>query len=171
AAGLPRALVYPNYDNIAPRVGLAWRPFGGTRTVVRTGYGVFFTGSRLSAMRTDLTGGFPYALSQSFTGTTSSPTLSLANPFPDALAKLSGTTTTNGWEVNAPAPYLQSWNFTIEREVGNGVVVEASYSGSKGTHLGRKYDINQEIRTPTLTTRPYGGYGDIEYYSFSQNSS
>jgi hypothetical protein len=102
ALGLPRALVYPNYDNFAPRFGLAWRPFGDNRTVVRSGYGIFYTGSRLSAMRTDLTGGFPYALSQSFTGSTTDPNLSLANPFPDALAKLSGTTTTNGWETNAP---------------------------------------------------------------------
>lgn len=171
AAGLPRALVYPNYDNFAPRLGMAWRPFGNNRTVVRGGYGVFYTGSRLSAMRTDLTGGFPYALSQSFTGSTSSPNLSLANPFPDSLAKLSGTTTTSGWELNAPSPYVQSWNLTIEREVGRDVVIEASYTGSKGTHLGRKYDLNQEIRTPSVTTRPYGGYGDIEYYSFSQNSS
>jgi len=171
AAGLPRSLVYPNYDNLAPRFGLAWRPLGDNRMVIRGGYGIFYTGSRLSAMRTDLTGGFPYALSQSFTGSTTNPNLSLVNPFPDSLAKLSGTTTTNGWEVNAPSPYLQSWNLTIEREVGRGVVIEASYSGSKGTHLGRKYDLNQEIRTPASTTRPYGGYGDIEYYSFSQSSS
>ncbi len=171
AAGLPQALVYPNYDNFAPRFGLAWRPFGNNRTVLRGGYGVFYTGFRLSAMRTDLTGGFPYALSQSFTGSTTSPNLSLANPFPDSLAKLSGTTTTSGWELRPPSPYLQSWNFTIEREVGRGVVIEASYSGSKGTHLGRKYDVNQEIRTPAYTVRPFGGYGDIEYYTFSQNST
>jgi hypothetical protein len=73
--------------------------------------------------------------------------------------------------LRAPSPYLESWNFTIEREIGKGVVIETSYTGSKGTHLGRKYDVNQEIRTPSYVLRPYNGYGDIEYYTFGGNSS
>lgn len=170
--GIPKSLVHNNYDNFAPRIGFAWRPFGNNRTVVRSGFGIFYTGSRLSAMRTDLTGGFPFSLSQSFTGSTGNPAaLTLANPFPDSLAKLSGVTTSNGYELNPPSPYLASWNFTIERELGRGVGIETGYSASKGTHLGRKYDINQELRTPASTTRPYPGYGDIEYYTFGGNSS
>ncbi len=170
--GLPKSLVNTNYDNFAPRVGFAWRPFGGNHTVVRSGYGVFYTGSRLSAIRTDLAGGFPFSVSQTFTGSTTNPTLlTLSNPFPASLAKLSGVTNANGFEVNAPSPYLQSWNFTIEHELGKGVTLETGYAGSKGTHLGRKYDLNQELRTPTSTTRPFAGFGDIEYYSFGSDSS
>jgi len=172
AYGLPQSLINTNYDNLAPRAGVAWRPFGDNRTVVRSGFGIFYTGSRLSAIRTDLTGGFPFSVSQSFTGSTSNPALlTLANPFPASLAKTSGVTTANGFEVNPPSPYLESWNFTIERELGRGVALEIGYTGSKGTHLGRKYDINQELRTPAATTRPYAGYGDIEYYTFGSNSS
>jgi outer membrane receptor protein involved in Fe transport len=171
-AGLPKSLVNTNYDNFAPRVGFAWRPFGNNRTVVRSGYGVFYTGSRLSAVRTDLAGGFPFAVAQTFTGVPANPTLlTLASPFPASLAKVSGTTTANGYEVNPPSPYLQSWNFTVERELGKGIGIETGYAASKGTHLGRKYDINQQFRTPSSTTRPYAGFGDIQYYSFSSNSS
>ncbi|HEV3200843.1 MAG TPA: hypothetical protein VGZ73_23230, partial [Bryobacteraceae bacterium] len=84
---------------------------------------------------------------------------------------VSGITTSNGYEVNPPSPYLQSWNFTVERDLSKGVAVEVGYTASKGTHLGRKYDINQELRTPASTTRPFAGFGDIEYYSFGGNSS
>jgi outer membrane receptor protein involved in Fe transport len=35
--GLPFSTVYANYKDFAPRLGLAWRPFGNNKTVVRTG--------------------------------------------------------------------------------------------------------------------------------------
>ena len=173
SVGLPLGTVKTNYDTFAPRVGFAWRPFGNNRTVIRSGYGVFYTGSRLSAERTDLMGGFPFGIAQTITGSTSgAPTVTLGNPFPAALVKNSGTTTVSGYQVNAPSPYLQSWNLTVERELGKGVALEAGYTGSKGTHLGRKYDINQTVISASgASSRPYPEFGDIEYYTFGQNSS
>ncbi len=32
----------PDYRNFAPRLGIAWRPFGTNRVVVRTGYGIYY---------------------------------------------------------------------------------------------------------------------------------
>jgi len=181
--GLPPALVSTNYNNLAPRVGFAWRPFGNNRTVLRSGYGIFYTGSRLSAIRTDFSGGFPFAITQTFTGSTSNPTaLTLSNPFPAALAKDQGVTNSSGYDIDAPSPYLQSWNLTVERDLGKGVALEVGYAGSKGTHLGRKYDLNQVLRieNPNLALtdgtcpscpRPFAGFNDIEFYSFGANSS
>ena len=51
---------------------------------------------------------------------------------------------TNGYDPHAPSSYVQSYNLTVERALPKGLAVELAYSGSKGTHLGRQIDINQE---------------------------
>lgn len=176
--GLPKALVYTQYRNLAPRIGVAWRPFRNNRTVVRSGYGVFYTGSRLNPIRTDLTGGFPFSISQTFNRQASNVlALSFENPFPPGLATIQGVTSSTGYQVDAPSAYVQSWNLTFEREIFFGAALELAYVGSKGTHLGRKYDINQVYRRPELQLpngsypRPYPGLNTITYYAFASNSS
>jgi hypothetical protein len=65
---------------------------------------------------------------------------------------------------------------TYEREIGGGQAVEFGYVGSKGTHLGRRYDINQPIRSQELydagecCPRPLPDLNSINYFSFGSNS-
>jgi hypothetical protein len=71
---------------------------------------------------------------------------------------------------------MQQWNFTLERELLHGITVEASYVGSKGTHLGFRYDLNQPFYDPSLKQpdgnypRPYAQYQSITYYDFAGDS-
>jgi hypothetical protein len=82
-----------------------------------------------------------------------------------------GTTSTYGGPADPKTQYLQTYNLTLERDLGGGTVLEAGYAGSKGTHLQRRYDLNQPGRTQALrSTRPYAGFSSINITCDCSNS-
>ena len=176
---LPRSLVFPDFTNVAPRVGFAWRPWNSTRMVIRGGYGIFYTGFLLNPIRQSLMTAFPFSTNETYSRQAARPDLvTLDNPFPTERVSLSGVTTSNGFDPHPPTGYQQSYNLTVERDVGGGAVVEVGFVGSKGTHLGRQYDINQPIRSmeaylagiAAADLRPIKGLNAINYYTFGVNS-
>ena len=147
AAGLPSSIVKTNYKDFAPRFGFAWRPFGN-RTVVRGGYGVFYGADSLYRYLS-YSNTYPWANTQTFSATASNPLgLTVSNPFPAAKTKNSGVTSPPGLQSHAPTQYLQTWNVTIERDLGLGTVLELAYAGTKGTHLPIRYNLNQQPLIP-----------------------
>ena len=48
-----------------PRIGLAYQL--NQKTVIRSGYGIFFSGTQLNEIRQNLMTGFPFSLNQTFT--------------------------------------------------------------------------------------------------------
>lgn len=170
-AGLPRSLVYPNHGDFAPRFGFAWRPFGKSDTVLRGGYGIYFANSLLDPIRNDLTNIYPFTVSQTFNRVASQPAaLTLENPFPAALATLPGVTNANGFAARPGAQYVESYTVSIDQQLGPDTTLEIDYIGSRGTHLGQRYDLNQPFRSAAGQLRPYSGFGTINYYSFGANS-
>lgn len=175
--GLPNSLVYARHDDLAPRFGFAYRPFGNNRTVIRGGYGIFFGTQLMANVMNYMNAVFPYVTTQVNNRNATNPQyLTLANSFPVAPSMTGNLSTlaVSGWELHAPTPTLQSWNFTVEHEIGMQAAVEVSYTGSKGTHLNRVYNINQPFRSaatyPTFPV-PYAGWSTIQYIGFGFDSS
>src|SRR5207237_7450724 len=77
--GLPSgSLIRTDRNNFAPRVGFAYRPFGGTRTVLRGGYGLYYDMTPIDL----LAGRAPFVLSETpFTNPTV-PVVVLPTVFP-----------------------------------------------------------------------------------------
>jgi len=169
--GLPSSLVNTRYNDIGPRIGLAWRPFGGDKLVVRSGYGIYYGSAAQNPVRQSLANVFPFTVSQTFNKSANPNFLTLATPFPTATSLTGSVNNVAGYELNAKTPTSQSWSFTIEREIGMQSALEVGYVGTKGSHLGRSYDLNQPFRTATSTTYPYPAFGTMTYFGFNANSS
>src|SRR5262249_19244152 len=117
---------------------------------------------------------FPFSITQTFSISSSDPTqVTMSSPFPVARQSISGVTSTYGQPSTHPkSQNLQSWNLTVEREIARGLVLEAGYAGSKGTHLTRRYDVNQQFREQALINlRPFPAFSSINIVADTSNSS
>ena len=169
--GLPATVMKTDWNNFAPRFGFAWRPFKGRNSVIRGGYGIFYGSSSLYRLD-EYSDTFPFSINETYTAVATDPTsVTVSNAFPVARRSVGGTTSSTGGPAEPQTQYLQTYSLTVEREIGKGTVIEAAFAGSKGTHLQRRYDLNQPGRNrEDRTLRPYSGFGTINITSDSSNS-
>jgi len=137
-----------DYNNFAPRIGLAYDVTGKGRTVIRAGWGLFY-----DAFAQDIfIGHAPYNCAfcpgAAYTGVGPAPIVtSAANGLPfekntPAFSDFSGLSDFMGASKNLPTPYTQNFNLNIQQQIGV-AVVQVGYVGARGTKLFRFRDINQ----------------------------
>ncbi len=152
-----RAMIATDFNNFMPRVGFAYKL--GSKTVMRGGYGVFYSYMEPYGDAEWLIGNPPDAFGVTISSSPTVPALYLAQgPAPGALTLAQATgVTLSAIERQANSPYAQQWNFNIQRELGRDWMLEAGYSGNKGTHLENRYDDNYSPPGPGNldTKRPY----------------
>jgi hypothetical protein len=150
-------VVDPDYNNLAPRFGFAWDPFGDGKTSIRGGYAVFYDTPSINAQN-DANNVTPFSYSVEYTdGSFDNPFLGRerdnifpvsANvhdvPFPTPLF-------TRVLDKKFITPYTQNWSLTLEREILENTLLRLGYVGTKGTHLTANWDQNAPIYNPNLS--------------------
>ncbi len=139
-----RALVNPDYKDFGPRLGLAYSVM--PKTVIRAGYGIsydFF--NRTGSAGEGING--PLAIFGTINqGSPTSPGyLTAQNAFTTGIASTFNPINSNNLYIpaNTRWPYIQSWVFSIQREITRDTVLEVSYNGNHSLRLPIIGDWNQ----------------------------
>ena len=166
--GQPRNYFDTRKANFAPRIGLAFRL--NSRTVLRTGYGLFFNPIGIDRSGIIQNGFSVRTAMQPSIDTGQTFQATLANPFPFGIeqAQPVGPSTwvgraSNFWRAVRPNPYLQRWSFSVQRQLAGHAMVEAMYMGSRSTRLGATRQVNALPERYWSTTGPLRDATTISY--------
>ncbi len=203
-AGLPDTMMYSNPHDFGPRAGFAYRLSTGRRsTVLRGGYALYGFPIPLRTFNARMRSNAPTnaRFTQNINSAAQSPD-GLPNyglrSVPTIIAGVNsrdvlninepggvtrGSFRTSYFDPNQPTSRAHEWNLTLEREIGDNVVVKAGYVGTHGVRMDQFYTFNEQPNayvwfSNTGLPLPSGefsnvarrnfdqvSYGDIEVYS------
>ncbi len=126
----PAALLNTDRNNLAPRVGVAWRI--GRGTILRGGFGTSYNNGTYSAIARQLAAQPPFASTNTNIGTLSSALLmenALSGVIPEE------TTNTYGIDKNYVLGRVDTYNADLTRPLGQAWVVGGNYTYTRGSSL------------------------------------
>ena len=151
----PCSYVNGHKADFSPRVGFAWDPRGKGRETVRAGYAIFYDNPEVFFFDR-FADNSPFGSSISL----NAPSGGFTNPyqgqtvpqFPTPFPTGSNATFfANGVYINIPQnlkpTYTQSWNLSVERQVGANWLFTVTYLGSKTTHIWGGYAADAPVLT------------------------
>jgi hypothetical protein len=171
-----RSLVSPDRNNFAPRLGFAYSI--DSKTVFRGGYGIsYIHQNRVGSA--DLLGiNYPQVVIATVnqTNPTDASFLTTQQGYPGGLTDARTFSVANANIAYIPknyrTPWVQSYFFSLQRELARDLVLDIGYVGNDSNALPLIADYNQAAPQPTATSnlslaarRPMQGYGAITWFN------
>lgn len=149
-------------NNIAPRIGLVFRPF--SRVAVRAGYGLHYfpvpiTASALNqaalGIQQGIAGGFGVTNFAVPNVPTSTPGSNQAPNQPFFATS-----------QDQQTPYVQTYNVKIQADMGNGFLLDAGYVGNVGRQLPFNRALNVALPGTGLSGLPFASFNRLAQTDF-----
>jgi carboxypeptidase family protein/TonB-dependent receptor-like protein len=148
-----------DHNNVQPRVGFVWAPFGNPSTAVRGGYGLYVDRSFLNVQ-------LDVAAAQN------SQTIVIQNPgYPDPFSRGTlGAVTPSATVIadHPKAPETESFSLGVQRELRPGLSASADGVYSRGRYLFNNRDLNYPLVPGG--PRPDPSFGRIIQFGMEGNS-
>jgi hypothetical protein len=151
--GLPETLINTDKNNFSPRVGFAWRLDESSKTVLRSGFGLFHPTVAVQGIR-DLLATNEFRFINTTTGGGLRNGFSGGTPTPD-LAAFGN----QGIDPNLQSPDIYQYNLTVEHELTNYMGLRLSYIGS----TMRKLLVDRDYNTLQASTVPFDPENPADY--------
>ena len=152
-------LIATDYNNFAPRLGIAYSPNG--RWVVRSGFGFFYSQESKNSIF-DLNRGLGGRTGRVPDNTYSAPNFGYSNFINASVLPVTlPIGLTWGADYHLPTTYTMSYIFNVQRQLGRATTVEAGYNGSLSRHTANLINAAQPLpgTTPVLSRMPYPEFG------------
>lgn len=170
AVGAPFSLVDAQGAHFNPRVGFAWRPFGGDSTVIRGGAGMFALPLMGQISRGAVVVNPPWTVYEFKYAGTPTPWATFWPQNTDPGGFLQPMVTSI--QRNFHNPYSTQWNLTVERALPWNSALSVGYVGNRGTHLETNININQPHYGPNAWSEiPYPQFGAFSQGFLSNGNS
>jgi hypothetical protein len=156
-----RALIYPDRDDFAPRVGVSWSV--SPRLVVRGGFGIFYQQTDRYGSDSQLGLNLPQLVDASITANSAAdaPAFTFAQGFTPLTPQTVNPAIVQ-WRIQDPnqdTPVVQQFSFGPEFQFADNMVGAIEYVGNRTRNGRRLRNLNEGQIVGTTVVFPYAQYG------------
>ncbi len=153
----------PSHNDWAPRFGFAYRPFGGDKTVLRGGYGIFYNIPLSGVLFSVGTSNPPYATQATFFANPGAPAISFNNPFPAGALGALPPPTFYMVDPNFAPARIQTLALGGQQQLGQNTFLDINATVTRSFGLDRLRLPNSAQPGPGAVQprRPFPNYGQI----------